>query len=131
MDRARGPNGAIELGLENWAGCLAAVAGYQERRVGHVAVHEHDVATVGHPCGAAPVWRDSPRGTALDVHGEEATAVRFGTKDQTLAIRRPSGLPLVDRRTRHPRRIAAIDALHPDVEVPVSVPRVGYPPAVG
>ena len=131
MDRARGPDGATELGFENSAGGLAAVGCDDERRVGHVAVHEHDLAAIGHPRGAPSVWRDSPHGTTVDVDREEATAVILGTKDETLAIGRPGRLRLVSRRTRHSRRVAAIDALHPDVEVPVPVPRVGYPPAVG
>jgi len=47
------------------------------------------------------------------------------------AIEEPGWLRLVSRRTRHPRRVAAIDTLHPDVEVPVSVPRVRYATSVG
>src|SRR5688572_1280053 len=97
MNRARRPDGATELGFENSAGSLAAVGGDDERRAGMVAIHEHDLAATGHPRRAPSVWRDSPHGTAVDVNREEAAALIFGTKDETLAIGRPGRLRLVSR----------------------------------
>ena len=85
---------------------------------------------LGIHAGRRPSGAIRAHGTTLKSTREEATAVIFGTKDETLAIGRPGRLRLVSRRTRHPHRVAAVDALHPDVEVPVSVPRVGYPTSV-
>ena len=73
----------------------------------------------------------APHGTTVDVDREEATAVIFGTKDETLAIGRPGRLRLVRGGARHPGGLASIDVLHPDVEIPVPIPRVGNAPAVG